>query len=457
MEKEKNQSILIDLNEPLLFIFYAFLFLIDYDIIFSGNIIMQFNFKKFYGLYTKQLRKIYEIKQIDLANAIHISRSTLSKMESNAQEMDSYLFEDILQFVHTIDPSFVFLKDKEILQEYDQWVHECAYHFVHLTTEEILDPLKAFLSRSDSNGFGYFHHRLLSVYVMKFENRKCEHEIIKLYESNFFTEPFYQIILNDFMSMRPSLSVDAAMYYLRLAQGYCSIAHDPGLYGLILYHQIYRLANAYRTIEAYELIESCENAFQKAGAYRRMLYVTLNKGILLFQMHIYSRAIATFDELLRSGQQIHNKSDFLCAIYDNLAWCYFLLEQDEKAMEYAKLALKEGSEFPDIYIVLAYSSYRLKNETICLDYISDFLKKSHLNARGRFIASFLQLLRFRLTDSVHFEKQQQQIEQQLPNFKSVQLEIPFYKVLVEYYSEKSQLEQVILYQEKLIHYLKFDF
>lgn len=424
------------------------------------NMIMQFNFEKFYGLYTKQLRKLYEIKQIDMANAIHISRSTLSKMESNMQEMDPFLFDSVLSFIQAIDPDFTFSTDQTILKEYDNWVHRCSYHFVHLTNEKILDDLKVFLKQSNPHSYAFFHHQLLSVYAAKFENQKCEHEIIALYENNFFTDPFYQAILNDFMGMLPSHangnSINETIQYLRTAQGYCSVIDDPGFYGLVLYHQIYRFVNANHTIEAYEIIESCENALQKAGAYRRMLYVVLNKGILFIQMRLYFQAIATFEELLRSSQQI-NEPDFFQTIYDNLAWCCFLQEQDNKALEYAKLALKAGSEFPDIYIVLAFSSYRLKNESTCLEYIETFLKKSHYNAREKFIASFLQLLRFHLTDNIRFEKKQQWIEQRLSEFKNVQLEIPFYTLLIQHYSEKNQLNQIITYQKKLIHYLKFDF
>ena len=424
------------------------------------NMILKFNFDNFYGLYTKQLRKFYEIKQIEMANALHVSRSALSKMESNSQEMDAALFDSVLSFIKTIDSNFVFLKDPSILKEYDKWVRDCAYHFVHLTAENILGPLKEFVERTNPHSFAFFHHQLLAVYVAKFENRKCEEEVTQLYEGNFFEDPFYQAVLNDFMGMRPSLSdgrsLDEAIQYLRSAQNYCSMAFDPGLSGLILYHQIYRFVNGSRTIEAYEIIERCENALQRAGAYRRMLYVALNKGILFIQMHLYPKAIATFEELLRSSQQI-NEPDFIQTIYDNLAWCCFLQDQDEKALRYARLARKAGSRFPDIYIVLAFSSYRLKRQRDCLGFISMYLKKTQGSPREKFIASFLQLLRFHLTGNSRFDKKQHQIEQQLQNFKSVQLEIPFYTLLIQHYSEQGRSDCVIAYQAKLIHYLKFDF
>ncbi|WP_304957565.1 helix-turn-helix domain-containing protein [Dubosiella newyorkensis] len=121
------------------------------------NMILKFNFDNFYGLYTKQLRKFYEIKQIEMANALHVSRSALSKMESNSQEMDAALFDSVLSFIKTIDSNFVFLKDPSILKEYDKWVRDCAYHFVHLTAENILGPLKEFVERTNPHSFAFFH------------------------------------------------------------------------------------------------------------------------------------------------------------------------------------------------------------------------------------------------------------------------------------------------------------
>lgn len=47
------------------------------------------------------------------------------------------------------------------------------------------------------------------------------------------------------------------------------------------------------------------------------------------------------------------------SLYHDYAWCLFIQEKDEQALEYAFTALSLGSSFPNIYVVLAFSNYRL--------------------------------------------------------------------------------------------------
>ena len=57
-----------------------------------------FDYSRFYRIYTQHLRKYYEVSQQNLAKAIQIPNSSLSKIEAGKQEMDEKTFKKVIVF-----------------------------------------------------------------------------------------------------------------------------------------------------------------------------------------------------------------------------------------------------------------------------------------------------------------------------------------------------------------------
>nr|WP_304597813.1 hypothetical protein [Dubosiella newyorkensis] len=115
-----------------------------------------------------------------------------------------------------------------------------------------------------------------------------------------------------------------------------------------------------------------------------------------------------------------------------------------------------GSSFPDIYIVLVFSSYRLKRFDQCKNFAQEFIDQERKEDRALPIKLFMQLMIKVLNQELDVFDLEFQITSLLPFYRAIELEIPFYSLLIDYYRQQNDLEQVIVLQEKLIQYLKLN-
>lgn len=65
----------------------------------------------------------------------------------------------------------------------------------------------------------------------------------------------------------------------------------------------------------------------------------------------------------------------------------------------------------------------------------------------------MQMLLDVLHNKQDISEQEQKLISMLPKFRAVELEIPFYSLLVDYYRNQNNLEQVTIYQDQFIQYL----
>lgn len=93
----------------------------------------------------------------------------------------------------------------------------------------------------------------------------------------------------------------------------------------------------------------------------------------------------------------------------------------------------------------------------CRQFAQEFIEKDLKDGRARFIQLFMRLALKVLDQESDVCDLQSQIISLLPIYKAVELEIPFYSLLIDHYRQHNDLEQVVSLQEKLIHYLKFNF
>ncbi len=115
------------------------------------------------------------------------------------------------------------------------------------------------------------------------------------------------------------------------------------------------------------------------------------------------------------------------------------------------------STFPDIYIVLAFSNYRLHQFDLARQFAIEFLEKNFEEERAVLIGLFMKLVLAVLDQEPDIASLASQITSLLPDFRAVELEIPFYSLLVDHYKSQNDFSRALDAQDKLVSYLKFNF
>lgn len=399
--------------------------------------------------------------QKDLAKILHVSNSSLSRMESGQLNMGEDLFDHAILYFEKKDPAYKFNRKIAQLGESEQWVDRCVQDFINLSYFEKLDEMKLYLEQEENkHSFAYFHYKIAKSFYDLFQNKGTAEDIKKIVDSQYFASEYHLAILYDLWGIvedSPDLEViRSQIQCLQKALRYARQTNHHGLIGLVEYHLMYRYDDLNDPMQALEFAESCKVHLQRAGAYRRILTVQMNEGILYRKLRIYSKAIGIFTNLSVNKDQVMD-NQIKTSLYDNFSWCLFMQEKDEQALEYAMRSRSLKSTFPDIYIVLAFSSYRLKQFDHSRQFAQEFIEQDQEDGRAQFVKLFMRLLLNVLDQEPNVQDLQVQIASLLPSYRAVELEIPFYSLLIDHYRRFNDLEQVVDLQEKMIHYLKFTF
>lgn len=117
---------------------------------------------RFCAAYIQELRKYYEVPQKDLAKILHVSNSSLSRMESGQVNMDVDLFEQAIEYFEKYDPDYKFNRKIAQLEEAEQWIDRCVQDFIHLSYFKKLDEIKIYLDQENNkHSFAYFHYKIV--------------------------------------------------------------------------------------------------------------------------------------------------------------------------------------------------------------------------------------------------------------------------------------------------------
>lgn len=156
-----------------------------------------FDYSRFYRIYTQHLRKYYEVSQQNLAKAIQIPNSSLSKIEAGKQEMDEkHLKSDC--FFEKIDEDFRFSFDPDLVEEVESWIQRSVHSFVMVTYRSLAYEIKKMLNDSKYlHSFAYFHIQLLQALYDNFLDIDCMEQIKELIDSDYFQDHYHLAVLYD--------------------------------------------------------------------------------------------------------------------------------------------------------------------------------------------------------------------------------------------------------------------
>ncbi|WP_288162248.1 hypothetical protein [Dubosiella newyorkensis] len=420
-----------------------------------------YNRDRFYGAYVQQMRRYYVVSQKDMANKLHLSSSALSKIESGQQNMDLVLFDKAIAFFEELDRDYRFIRDVSKVIEAENWIDRCLNGFLNLSYSDLMEELKSYLDHMENkHSLAHFHYSLIELFNALFNNEGSMKNVENLIDSGYFADSYHLAILYDLHGIIEDFTaapdIQIQIESLKRALLYAEQCEDFALIGLIEYHLNYHYSDANDLIRALASVEQAKKHFQRSGCYRRLISAQMNEANIYLKMRIYSKAEEIYLSLLTQREQVQN--DFLgSTLYENLAWCEFLQEKDKKALTYALKAKDEKSTFPDIDIVLVFSNYRLQRFEQARQFAKLFLDHGSKEERVKFIKLFMRLVLQVLDQKSDLSGLINEIQSQLSSFQMVELEIPFYSLLIDHYQSKNEWEQTIKYQDLLIKYLKLNF
>lgn len=157
---------------------------------------------RFYAAYIQELRKYYEVPQKDLAKILHVSNSSLSRMEPGQVNMDVDVFDHAIEYFEKYDPDYKFNRKIAKLEEAEQWIDRCVQDFIHLSYFEKLDEMKIYLDQENNkHSFAYFHYKIVESFYDLFQNTGPAETVKEIIDSQYFVGEYCLAILYDLWRM----------------------------------------------------------------------------------------------------------------------------------------------------------------------------------------------------------------------------------------------------------------
>lgn len=416
-----------------------------------------FDYSRFYRIYTQHLRKYYEVSQQDLAKAIEIPNSSLSKIEAGKQEMDEKTFKKVIDFFEKIDEDFRFSFDTNLVEEVESWIKKSVHSFLMKTYDSITYEMETILDDPKYlHSFAYFLTQLLQALYDNFLDVDCMNQVKELIDVGYFQDNYHLAVLYDVYGIS-IYSMDRKILKIQIealhtALGYCHTIDSENLKGLILYHLILKQKIS-SNMQALQYFEDCERCLEKAGAYKRLIHYKLNKANIYSTIGLYPLAEYIYNNLENIQSQVEEKRIIL-KIYECSSWCYLIQGKYKNALYRAKKAKDSGSKFPDIYITMAYANYKLGNWEESRHTIFQFRTRFSSNVRADFIRQFFVLLEKRIDQKPLPDYLVERLLKKLPDFRDVELEMVLYPFLTEYYQSIEDYKNASMIQSRWIDYLQ---
>lgn len=421
-----------------------------------------------WGYYFCALRQFYGISQKEIAQEIGISAATLSKIEKGQRKMKEDKVKLVLNYFKKSYPDYCFDPSISKFEESDKILQEAFDDFFYRTYYSKINKYEDYLSDSSNrDSFGYFNYRLIEIYYLAFQHRETLKEIKQLIDLGCYLDDYHQALLYDLYGYaidgKDKETTEKKLVYLYKAR---ILAHSAGngnrLEGLINYHIIRRYKDLSKPDKCLPMIEECKSLLQKENSYIRLLHFLATEGTIYQQLNLYSLASKVYIELLKNCRQVKSEQNLVRIAYDNLTWCEFAQTKYLSAVEYAQSALKNGSMFPDIFIVLSYGNLQIGKGNEALKYIKLYFQQERSTIREKIIGDFLILVKscvesWKVKSNHVSEVLINQIIESLPIVRGIELELALYPMLSEHYTFFNQYKKGLYYEKLYSNYLRKEF
>lgn len=332
--------------------------------------------------------------------------------------------------------------------------------FLDYSFFEGLDELeKVVCNNSLRNSVIHFEIELLDSFLesIKFNDYQkilafdIDHSLLNTIVSSAFMFLAYDLLglAQVYCTRKPNKAIE----YFQMSEAYIKGDNRYRLSAINKYHVILAVMADMDHISALSLFDSCFIALQKVGAYRRMAYMEIYKGVCFQNLGLFNQAENIYKNIEAKIPQV-DIPDIKKCINENLMWLYLKDERYQESQECVELARTYGSVFPDLSLASAWSSYNLDSPSKCKEIIKHEIGLLSETQRSEFVKSVLLLMISALErESTALEKQYRKIEESLPRFQNVEADYIVYSIMGDYYTKNEDYQSAFAFEKKKVEYL----
>lgn len=419
----------------------------------------------FNGLYIKSIREELELSLTEVAKAIGISPTTLSRIENCSLTCSKDIFDAAVEFFAEQDPMLTFNTTdslEELKARANRDLKKWLTKFLLYSFVDDIDELKETLDNSYTRirySYIYFESRLLESFCTSLKTRSYLNALnlgVDLHLMDSFLSREYMFLLYDLMGLAHIYDVRCpklALEYFKKAETVVQNADSSYLASIANYHTILALMAEMDHISALSLFDPCFTALQKAGAYDRIGLLEIYRGVCLQNLGLLREAEDIFKNIEVKVPQV-DPLFIQKNTNENLMWLYLKQSRYNESRKCVELARSYGSVFPDLSLATAWSSYNLDSTLECRHVIQKEIDLLAATQRSEFVKSVLLLMSFAIEGRFSaLQKQYRKVEESLPRFQNVEADCIVYSIMADYYTQNEDYQSAFAFEKKKVEYL----
>lgn len=409
----------------------------------------------FYRNYLKYLRDKFYLAQSEIADFLHCSISTYSKMEQGKKEISFDDFEAVIHFYEKKKKGYSFCFDENKKKESKDLIRKCITAFIYRSQKEMLNELESYLADpSNLHSYAFFETKLIEMIYEYFSDLPFQEQLPFMLEHMNLYDHTEQSLIYDLLGLSQLRTyIKKAEASFQSAKALSLLLNIPGWTGLIDHHLILTYLRFMKPEKAFPLLEECKREFHNAGAHRRFLNLKFNQAHCFMKLGLFNEADQIYLNLIQTYDQVDTER-FVAMVYSNYSWSKLLQKKYAEAINLAQTAVQLKTNFEDVYITLSYSLYQLGESEKALSVIDDFRAQERTDPRSKMVMKFLEVLEsYLLKDKVYFECLANQLLPLLPEWKDLEVDLLVYQMLIDYYKAEQNEHELCGVQEKMIKFL----
>lgn len=401
------------------------------------------------GTFFKSFREDDEISLNYVSDSIKISKAHLSNFEHGKKRLSDDKLKTLKKFY-----GIEFNEDKEKLTEIRELLLKIYQTYVELDEETEFNLLENAIKRKDEfvYSYGCFTFKLIELMHMIRIERKEEltqnkiDEVLNLMDVYNNEEKciLYDLITinniynNDYMQAK--INILKALDFSKLSD-----IHFLNL--VVLYHSIIIFQRVNNPVKA---LLYCEEAIQKGEReklYMRLFYLYMHKGNCFSRLYLFDEAKNCYLEILDKTKFLKDNF-FIIAIYENLCWNSLKAKNYKETIEYANLAIKNGSNGEDLLYYIVYALFHLDEYNECLKLIESNSKKIDNHS----FSYLIQLsIKYKINkDNDKFLKTINECYELSKTERDYESQILVLNMMLDYFKELNAFEKIANIQEQLL-------
>lgn len=401
------------------------------------------------GTFFKNFREEDGISLNYVSDSIKVSKAHLSNFEHGKKRLSDDKFKMLIQFYE-----IEFNEDKEKLTEIRELLLIIYQTYVELDEETEFNLLENAIKRKDEFVFSYgsFTFKLIELmYMIRIENKEesIQNKIDEVLNLMDVYNNEEKCILYDLITINNIYNNDyqEAKINILKALKFSKMCQFQILNLVVLYHSVIVFQFVNQPIKALLYCEEAIHKGEREKLYMRLFYLYMHKGNCFSRLYLFDEAKECYLEILDKTKFL--KDDFFeITVYENLCWNSLKAKKYKETIEYAKLAMKKGSNDEELLYYIVYSLFNLQEYDECL-------KLTELNSKKIDNHSFSYLIQLSIKYKINkyydeFLKTIKQCYELSKTEGDYESQILVLNMMLEHFKELNDFEKITNIQEQLL-------